>query len=133
LSSLVTDERELAHQNHWGSVSSTSSSTHAGLDLICARAPPTWAAGGRSLWLFVRQATDGHGEMSIRLAPAKIQQWSKVFKILEFGAFCQYPKLTPGENPCPQVEPNPSRLPKRISPSSTSLYSIRPTPCLFVW
>jgi hypothetical protein len=79
--SLVTDERELAHQNHWGSVSSTSSSTHAGLDLICARAPPTWAAGGRYLWLFVRQATDGHGEMSIRLAPAKIQQWSYISEV----------------------------------------------------
>ena len=35
LSSAVTDKRELTHQNHWGSVSSASSSTHAGVDLVC--------------------------------------------------------------------------------------------------
>src|SRR5947209_6677859 len=57
-------QRELAHQNHWGSVSSTSPSTHAGLNLVCARAPPTRATGGRDFWLFVRQATTSPGEMT---------------------------------------------------------------------
>src|SRR5207249_6793863 len=63
LSAPVTDTRQLAHQNHWGSVSSASPSTHASLDPLCARASPTRAASRRYLWLLVRQATTGPGEM----------------------------------------------------------------------
>src|SRR5207302_3224690 len=73
LPSSVTDERQLTRQNHWGSVSSASPSTHAGVDLVCARTTPARAESRRSLWLFVCQATDGPGEMLVHLVLAKIQ------------------------------------------------------------
>ena len=60
-------------QNHWGSVSSASPSPHAGIAVVCARTTPTRAESGRSLCLFVFQATDSHGEMLVHLVLAKIQ------------------------------------------------------------
>src|SRR5262249_35919632 len=42
------------------SVSPASTSPHSVLNPVCARAPPTWAAGGRYLCLYVCQATTGH-------------------------------------------------------------------------
>src|SRR5205823_6986353 len=81
LPSPVTDARELAHQNHWGSVSSASPSPYAGIDPLCARTTPTRAEGRRPLRLFVCQATNGCGEMSVRLVFTKTQQGSnKPFK-----------------------------------------------------
>src|SRR5262249_36312950 len=74
LPSPVTDARELAHQNHWGSVSSASPSPYAGVDPLCARTTPTRAEGRRPLRLFVCQATNGGGEMSVRLVLTKSQQ-----------------------------------------------------------
>src|SRR5262249_55735450 len=74
--SPVTDARELAHQNHWGSVSSASPSPYAGVDPLCARTTPTRAEGRRPLRLFVCQATNGGGEMSVRLVLTKSQQGS---------------------------------------------------------
>src|SRR5262249_12443862 len=71
LSAPVTDPRQLAHQNHWGSVLSASPSTHASRDPLCARASPTRAASGRYLWLLVRQATIGPGEMQYTSARPK--------------------------------------------------------------
>ena len=76
LPSSVTDERQLTPQNHWGSVSSASPSTYAGLDPVCARTTPARTESGRYLCLFVCQATDGHGEMMVHLVLANIQQAS---------------------------------------------------------
>src|SRR5229473_580549 len=62
--------------NHWGSVSPASPSPHPGVDPVCPRAPPARAAGGRYFCPCVRQATDGHREMRVRLLSAKTQQSS---------------------------------------------------------
>src|SRR5262249_35283180 len=74
LPSPVTDARELAHQNHWGSESSASPSAYAGVDPLCARTTPTRAEGRRPLRLSVCQAPNGCGEISVRLVLAKSQQ-----------------------------------------------------------
>src|SRR5205823_10552448 len=74
LSSLVTEQRKLARQNHRGGVSSASPSSHRGVDPLCPQATPTRAAGDRSLCCFIRQATAGHGEMIVHSILSKVQQ-----------------------------------------------------------
>src|SRR4029434_2820838 len=76
LPSPVTEARELAHQNHWGSVSSASPSPDAGVDPLCARTTPTRTEGRRPLRLSVCQATNGCGEMSVCLVLTRSQQAS---------------------------------------------------------
>ena len=90
---LVTDKRELARQNHWGSVSSASPSSYPGVDPLCPRATPAWAAGGNSLCFFIRQATTGPGEMSVHLDLPKTQQssWGPVRHRTRPSALCGVP------------------------------------------
>src|SRR5262249_16386181 len=55
--------------------------TRASVDLVCPRATPARAKGGRSLCLFICQATAGHGAMRSRLSSAKIQQSRKIVNL----------------------------------------------------
>src|SRR5947209_13863349 len=54
-------------------MSSASPSPHPGVDPLCSRATPTRTEGGRPLCFSIRQATAGHGKMSVRLNLAKTQ------------------------------------------------------------
>src|SRR5262249_22320150 len=58
------------------------------VDLVCPRATPARAKGGRSLCLFICQATAGHGAMRSRLSSAKIQQSSNHYCVKMDGKGC---------------------------------------------
>jgi hypothetical protein len=77
LSATHTDRRQLACQNHRGSVSPASSGSHSKADPACARQTPARAECPGGLWLFVCETTGSRGSLASCLPAIKIQQSSQ--------------------------------------------------------